>query len=238
MDDEPTWDTDRVVALTPGFVITIPETANEFSIKETQTILDQCHHRPTGGHYGPNVTAKKKRVPRSLIRALGIPKRHNRIFKKVITTRASLSNSKIELFLFNLNYCNNSVKKGSSQYERNFAIFFHFEDNEIDREGLRVSRDSFAYKEYGMRLMLEPRSTKALQEKVLKLHGIRKLSRKLDDALWAFRTAYKTPTGTTPYKLIYGKKTATYHLKLNHRAYWALKNCNPDLIAAGEKRMF
>ncbi|GJQ98717.1 reverse transcriptase domain-containing protein [Tanacetum coccineum] len=26
---------------------------------ETQTILDQCHHEPTGGHYGPNVTAKK-----------------------------------------------------------------------------------------------------------------------------------------------------------------------------------
>ncbi|GJS07642.1 reverse transcriptase domain-containing protein [Tanacetum coccineum] len=26
---------------------------------ETQTILDQCHHGPTGGHYGPNTTAKK-----------------------------------------------------------------------------------------------------------------------------------------------------------------------------------
>ncbi|GKB31758.1 reverse transcriptase domain-containing protein [Tanacetum coccineum] len=62
-------------------------------------------------------------------------------------------------------------------------------------------------------------------------------SRKLDDALWAFRTAYKTPTGTTPYKLIYGKHC---HLpfKIEHRAYWALKNCNPDLIAVGEKRMF
>ena len=62
-------------------------------------------------------------------------------------------------------------------------------------------------------------------------------SRKLDDALWAFRTAYKTPTGTTPYKLIYGKAC---HLpfELEHRAYWALKNCNLDLIAAGEKRMF
>ncbi|GJT75202.1 reverse transcriptase domain-containing protein [Tanacetum coccineum] len=58
------------------------------------------------------------------------------------------------------------------------------------------------------------------------------LSRKLDDALWAFRTAYKTPTGTTPYKLVYGKK---FHLQfeIEHRAYWALKNCNPDLIAAG-----
>ncbi|GKB03103.1 reverse transcriptase domain-containing protein [Tanacetum coccineum] len=58
-------------------------------------------------------------------------------------------------------------------------------------------------------------------------------SRKLDDALWAFRTAYKTPTGTTPYKLIYGKNC---HLpfEIEHRAYWDLKNCNPDLIAAGE----
>ncbi|GJU71118.1 reverse transcriptase domain-containing protein [Tanacetum coccineum] len=43
-------------------------------------------------------------------------------------------------------------------------------------------------------------------------------SRKLDDALWAFRTAYKTPTGTTPYKLIYGKNC---HLpfEIEHRAY-------------------
>ncbi|GJX05136.1 reverse transcriptase domain-containing protein [Tanacetum coccineum] len=61
--------------------------------------------------------------------------------------------------------------------------------------------------------------------------------RKLNDALWAFRIAYKTPTGTTPYKLIFGKNC---HLpfKIEHRAYWALKNCNPDLIAAGKKRMF
>ncbi|GKA08601.1 reverse transcriptase domain-containing protein [Tanacetum coccineum] len=62
-------------------------------------------------------------------------------------------------------------------------------------------------------------------------------SRKLDDALWAFRTAYKTPTETTPYKLTYGKNC---HLpfEIEHRAYWALKNCNLDLIAAGEKQIF
>nr|GEU86544.1 reverse transcriptase domain-containing protein [Tanacetum cinerariifolium] len=60
-------------------------------------------------------------------------------------------------------------------------------------------------------------------------------SRKLDDALWAFHTAYKTPTGTTPCKLIYGKN---YHLpfKIEHRAYGALKNCNPDLIAAARDK--
>ncbi|GJU58280.1 reverse transcriptase domain-containing protein [Tanacetum coccineum] len=62
-------------------------------------------------------------------------------------------------------------------------------------------------------------------------------SRKLDDALWAFCTAYKTPTRTTPYKLVYGKNC---HLpfEIEHRAYWALENCNPYLIGAGEKRMF
>ncbi|GJW72355.1 reverse transcriptase domain-containing protein [Tanacetum coccineum] len=62
-------------------------------------------------------------------------------------------------------------------------------------------------------------------------------SRKLDDALWAFRTAYKTPTGTTPYKLIY-RKNCHLPFEIEHRAYWALKNCNPYLIVAGEKRMF
>ncbi|GKB29247.1 reverse transcriptase domain-containing protein [Tanacetum coccineum] len=52
----------------------------------------------------------------------------------------------------------------------------------------------------------------------------------------AFRTAYKTPTGTTPYKLVYGKNC---HLpfEIEHRAYWALKNCNLNLIAVGEKIM-
>ncbi|GKD83671.1 hypothetical protein Tco_1350510, partial [Tanacetum coccineum] len=38
MDDEPNWAADRVVALTPGFAITIPETVNEFSLKEKQKL--------------------------------------------------------------------------------------------------------------------------------------------------------------------------------------------------------
>nr|GEY77704.1 reverse transcriptase domain-containing protein [Tanacetum cinerariifolium] len=85
-------------------------------------------------------------------------------------------NSKIELFLFNSNNYINGVEKGSSQNKRNFAIFFHCENNKIGRKGLRVLRDSFAYTKYGIRLMLAPRLAKALQEKVLlKLHRIRKL---------------------------------------------------------------
>ncbi|GJX25168.1 putative nucleotidyltransferase, ribonuclease H [Tanacetum coccineum] len=44
-------------------------------------------------------------------------------------------------------------------------------------------------------------------------------SEKLDDALWAFRTAYKTPTGCTPFRLVYGK-SCHLPVKIEHRAYW------------------
>nr|GEW61325.1 reverse transcriptase domain-containing protein [Tanacetum cinerariifolium] len=59
-------------------------------------------------------------------------------------------------------------------------------------------------------------------------------SDKLDDALWAFRTAYKTPIGCTPYKLMYGKACHLL-IKLEYKAYWALKQVNFDLAVAGDQ---
>ncbi|GJZ15111.1 reverse transcriptase domain-containing protein, partial [Tanacetum coccineum] len=58
-------------------------------------------------------------------------------------------------------------------------------------------------------------------------------SDKLDDASWAFRTAYKTPIDCMPYKLVYGK-SCHLPIELEHKAYWALKHSNFDLKTAGD----
>nr|GEU91019.1 hypothetical protein [Tanacetum cinerariifolium] len=56
-------------------------------------------------------------------------------------------------------------------------------------------------------------------------------SSKHDDALWAFRISNKTPTGCTPFKLVYGK-ACHLPVEIEHKAYWTLKQCNMDLTAA------
>nr|GEW14893.1 reverse transcriptase domain-containing protein [Tanacetum cinerariifolium]GEX40143.1 reverse transcriptase domain-containing protein [Tanacetum cinerariifolium] len=58
-------------------------------------------------------------------------------------------------------------------------------------------------------------------------------SDKLDDALLAFRSAFKTPIGCTPYKLVY-EKACHLPIELEHKAYWALKHCIYDLTTAND----
>nr|GEV32262.1 DNA-directed DNA polymerase [Tanacetum cinerariifolium] len=57
----------------------------------------------------------------------------------------------------------------------------------------------------------------------------------LEDALWAFKTAYKTPIRCTPCKLVYGK-SCHLPIELEQKAYYDLKYANFDLKTAGDHR--
>ncbi|GJW76787.1 reverse transcriptase domain-containing protein [Tanacetum coccineum] len=76
------------------------------------------------------------------------------------------------------------------------------------------------------------RATKRILERSVG-YNPKNWSKKLDDALWAFRTAYKTPTRCTPFRLVYGK-ACHLPMEIEHRAYWVLKQCNMDLTAAAK----
>ncbi|XP_018487733.1 uncharacterized protein LOC108858278 [Raphanus sativus] len=60
-------------------------------------------------------------------------------------------------------------------------------------------------------------------------------SLKLDDALWTYITAYKTPLGTTTYHLVYDK-ACHLPVELEHKAAWIVKLLNFDIKSAKEKR--
>lgn len=61
-------------------------------------------------------------------------------------------------------------------------------------------------------------------------------SSQLDNALWALNTAWKTPIGTTPYRMLYGK-ACHLPVEMEKKSLWALRKCNVDTDAAGAERM-
>ncbi|GJU19029.1 reverse transcriptase domain-containing protein [Tanacetum coccineum] len=210
--------------------------------QEAVDILTACHNGPTGGHHGTNYAAKKvfdlgffwptiyrdahdlvircdacqhqgkisqrDEMPQNAIQvceifdvwAKALPTNDARVVCKILkslfarfgTPRAIISDR-------GTHFCNDQFAKVMLKY------------------GVTHSLSTTYHPQTSGQVEVSNRGLKRILERTVGEH--RALwSDKLDDALRAFRTAFKTPIGCTPYKLVYRK---AYHLpiELEHKAY-------------------
>ncbi|GJZ75757.1 reverse transcriptase domain-containing protein [Tanacetum coccineum] len=226
---------------------------------EAMDILQACHHGPTGVHHGPNYTTKKvfdfgffwptiyrdahdmvthcdscqhqgkisqrDEMPQNPVQiceifdveAKALPTNDARVVVKFLkqlfsrfgTPRAIISDR-------GTHFCNDQFSKVLTKYcvTHKPSTSYHPKTSgqvEVSNRGLKM-----------------------ILERTVGEHRA-KWADKLDDALWTFRTAFKTPIGCTPYKIVYGK-ACHLPIELEHKAYWALKWDNFDLKTTDDHR--
>nr|GEV58375.1 reverse transcriptase domain-containing protein [Tanacetum cinerariifolium] len=211
--------------------------------QEAIDILKACHSGPTGGHYRANYTAKKvfdsdfywptiykdafelvKHCDScqldylsKWVKAKALPTNDARVVVKFLKSLFSrFGTPKAIISDIGTHFCNDQFSRVMSKYgvTHRLSTAYHPQTSrqvEVNNRGLKRILERTGGENRAL------------------------WSDKLEDALWAFRTAFKTPVGCTPYRLVYGKAC---HLpfKLKHKAFWALKHANFDLKTAGDHR--
>nr|GEX80098.1 reverse transcriptase domain-containing protein [Tanacetum cinerariifolium] len=198
--------------------------------QEAIDILKACHSGPTRGHHGPNYTARK-------VFDLGF-------YWPTIYRDA-------QIFVKNCDVCQRQGKitQKDEMPQNSIQVCEIFDVWGIDFMGSFPSSRGNKYI-----LVAVDNLSKWVEAKALPTNDARVVCKflknlfarfvgenraswpnKLDDALWTFRTAYKTPIGCTPYKMVYG--TACHlPVELEHKAYWSLKHANFELKTVGDHR--
>ncbi|GJT90294.1 reverse transcriptase domain-containing protein [Tanacetum coccineum] len=164
---------------------------------ETLEILAHCHSGPTRGNHSANVTAKK---------------------------------------VYESGFYWHSVFKDANEYVRQCDACQRSGNissrNELPQNNIQLEK---ALQRYGMTHKLSvayhPQSngqtkvTNRAIKRILKRsigYNPKDWSEKLNEALWAFRTAYKTPTGCTPFRLVYGK-ACHLPVEIEHKGRFSFK---------------
>nr|GEW53073.1 reverse transcriptase domain-containing protein [Tanacetum cinerariifolium] len=225
--------------------------ASDFAIgAEAVDILKACHNGPTAGHHGSNCTAKKVfdfgfywptiyHDAHDLVKSCDACQRQGKILQRDEMPQNSIQ--VCEIFdVWGIDFMGSFPSSRGNKFGIPRAI--------ISDRGTHFCNDQFAkvMLKYGVthrlatayhpqtsgQVEVSNRGLKRILERIVGENRA-SCSDKLNDALWAFRIAFKTPIGCTPYKLVY-EKSCHLLIELKHKAYWAFKHANFNLLTAGD----
>ncbi|GKA48968.1 reverse transcriptase domain-containing protein [Tanacetum coccineum] len=203
--------------------------------QEAHDILMACHNGPIGGHHGANYTAKKVfdagiywptiyRDAHDLVTRCDACQPQGKISQRDEMPQYAIQFSKV-LPTNDARVVCKFLKSLFARFGTPRAIISdrgtHFFNDQFAKVMLKYGvthRLSTAYHlQTSGQVEVSNCGLKRILERTVGKNRA-SWSDKLDDALWAFHTAFKTPIGCTPYKLVYGK-ACHLPIELEHKAY-------------------